>query len=218
MKKKIIIYGISDFAKLLTTYLQEVYEIECYTVEKKYITTDVFLGKPVVPFENIEEKFSPNMYSFFVAVGYSQINKVRERIFLEIKEKHYSLVSYIHPTSIISKDVNIKDNTFIFENVVIQPFSKVEENIVIWSNATICHDCIIEKNCFIGSNACVNGFVKIGKNTFIGANSTIRNNITIGKYNIIGAGCTILGNTCSNSVYKSLEVNRLDIAPEKIII
>lgn len=216
--KKIIVYGIGDFAKLLSIYLKEEYEIVCYTVEKAYFQANIFLGKPVIPFEDIEKFFKPDAYSFFVAIGYTKVNTIRERIVQEVKSKNYHLVSYVHPSSKISNDVEIKENTFVFENVVIQPFSRCEENIIIWSNATICHDCIIGKNCFIGSNACINGFAKINRNAFIGANATIRNNITIGEYNIIGAGCTILGDTCSNSVYKSLEVNRLDIAPEKIII
>ncbi len=218
MKEKIIIYGIGKFPQLLSIYLQDKFDIVGYTVEKEYLSQNQFLEKPVIAFEDIEKEYNPKEFSCFVAIGYSYINKLRERIVKEVKAKKYNLVSYVHPSSIIAKDVEIKENTFIFENVTIQPFTKLEENLIIWSNATICHDTIIEKNCFIGANSCINGFVKIGQNSFIGANSTIRNNISIGKFNIIGAGCTILENTENNKVYKSKNPILLDINSEKINI
>lgn len=216
--KKIIIYGTSEFSKLISFYLKDKYEIACYTVEKKYLANEVFQNKPVVAFENIEKHYNPNEYDFFVAIGYSFINKLRERIAEQVEAKGYDLISYTHPTSKISNDVEIKKNTFIFENVVIQPFVKLEENIIIWSNATVCHDSIIEKNCFIGANACINGFSKIGKNSFIGANSTIRNDISIGNYNIVGAGCTILKDTKDKTVYRSQAIQLLDIQPIDVTI
>lgn len=216
--KKIIVYGINDFAKLLSLYLEEQYEIVCYTIEEKFLTIDSFLGKPVVAFEKIETFFNVSEYSFFVAIGYSQVNKLRERILNDVKAKNYSLVSYVHPSCVISKNVEIKDNIFIFENVVVQPFSKLEENLIIWSNATICHDSIVEKNCFIGSNACINGFCKIGNNSFIGSNSTIRNGITIGKYNVVGAGCTVLSNTDDFKVCKCNNLQFIEVSPEDLRI
>lgn len=209
--EKIIIFGNSDFAYLASIYLKEQYEIVAYCVDDEYVNSDTFLNKPLLPFSCLGKLYPKDEYSIFIAIGYKKINSVREKIYNKIHEKGYKCISYIHPTAAIAKDFVVKENTFILENVTIQPNVQIEQNTIIFSNAVICHNTKIGANSFIAASACINGFVNVGANVFLGANSTIRNNISIGNKCLIGAGCTALGDLKDNSVCKSAENILLNI-------
>ena len=50
-------------------------------------------------------KFSP--------ISYRKINRIRAKIFLEIKEKGYELITYIHPTVVVTSGIKIGENYFV---------------------------------------------------------------------------------------------------------
>ena len=174
-------------------------------VDDEYLNADIFLDKPLVGLSVLNQLYPPDEYEIFIAVGYKKINTIREQIFNKVKEKGYKCVSYIHPTAVIAKDFVLNENTFILENVTIQPNVQIGQNTIIFPNAVVCHDSKIGANSFIASSVCINGFVEAGSNIFLGANSTIRNNISIGNKCLVGAGCTVLKDLKDNSVCKSAE-------------
>ena len=49
-------------------------------VDKEYLNEDNFCGKPVIELNNINNKFSFEKYSFFVALGYNNLNEIRKKI------------------------------------------------------------------------------------------------------------------------------------------
>jgi len=201
--EKVIIFGTGDIAQIAYLYLSEEkkYEVVSFTVDKNYLKNETLFNLPVVPFEDIQEKYSPDEYKMFIPLGYSRLNKLREQKFKEAKEKGYNLISYIHPKATVASNVKIGENCFIFEDNTIQPFVTIEDNCILWSGNHIGHHSIIKANCFISSHVVISGGCEIGENTFIGVNATIRDHIKIGKFNVIGAGSLILTNTKDNSVY-----------------
>jgi len=216
--KKIIIFGIGSFAKLVSFYLQEKYEIIAYSTHQDFILNDTFLNKPLIAFEDIEINYPPSKYNFFIAIGYSKMNSIRERIYNLVKLKGYDCISYIHPSATITSGFIATENTLILENTVIQPFVHIGKNVIIWANSTICHDCIINDHVFIASNCCINGFVEIKNNVFIGAGATIRDKIIIGEKSLIGAGCTVLNSLPKEFVCKAQNNTILSVDANTITI
>lgn len=203
-KKKLIIFGNTNYARLVAHYLKQEYEICGFTVDKAYIEGNTFEDKPLIDFESIIDLYPPQEYKMFVAVGYSKRNKLREEIYKRVKNKGYSCINYIHPSCIVPYDIIIGENCILFENVVVQPFVQLANNIIIWSNATVCHDSRICDNVFIGSNACINGFVIVKNNVFLGANSTIRDHVQVEEETLVGCGVAINQNTEKKQVLKAL--------------
>lgn len=201
--QKVIIFGTGDISQIAHLYLSEDdrYEVVAFTMDKEYIKEDSFFGLPVVPFANLEEKFSQDEYKLFITLGYTKINKLREQKFLEAKEKGYSFISYIHPKATVASNAKIGENCFVFEDNTIQPFVTIEDNCILWSGNHIGHHSTIKANCFIASHVVISGGCEIGENTFIGVNATLRDHIKVGKSNVIGAGALILGDTEENKVY-----------------
>ena len=216
--KKAIIFGTGDFGQIVHFYLKNDsnYEVIAFTANQSYINADKLLGLPILPFENIESVFPPSKFEMFIAVPYSKMNKVREKIFNEAKEKGYKLLTYINSKAIVCADIEIGENCFVLENNVIQPFVKIGDNVILWSGNHIGHHSRIDNNCFVASHVVISGKVRIEKNCFIGVNATVRDGITIKKECIIGAGTVILDNTKEKQVYTTSSTKLLDITSDKI--
>ena len=201
--KKAIIFGTGSFAEVAYFYLtnDSEYEISAFTATKEYIKNNkTFLELPLVSFEKIEASFPPDKYEMFIAIGYANLNKIREKFYNEAKIKGYKLLTYISSKAAVwTRDIG--DNCFIMENNTIQPFVKIGNNVVIWSGNHIGHHSIIEDHCFISSHVVICGHCRIKSYTFLGVNSTIRDSVTIEKENIIGANALILKDTKERQVY-----------------
>ena len=180
-------------------------------MDQEFIKENSFKGLPIISFNIIEKKFSPDKYKMFAPIGYSQVNSLREKKFIEARDKGYDFISYVHPKATISSNAKIGKNCFIFEDNTIQPYVTIEDNCILWSGNHIGHHSIIRANCFITSHVVVSGGCEIGENTFIGVNATLRNHIKIGKSNVIGAGSLILNNTEDKKVFmeKSTEASKV---------
>ncbi len=205
--QKIIIFGLGDISQIANFYLSEDdnYEVVAFTVDSKYIKDKTFEKLPVIPFEEVEKKYSIIDYKMFIPLSYTKVNKLREEKFLEAKKKGYTFISYISPSATVSSNAQIGENCFIFEDNTIQPFVRIENNCILWSGNHIGHHSTIKENCFIASHVVISGGVEIGANSFIGVNATLKDHIKIGKSNVIGAGALILNNTENNAVYMKKE-------------
>lgn len=202
---KLIIIGDSPFAEVAYEYFtyDSPYEVVAFSVEKNYLDKDSFFDLPVVPFETLEEFYSPDEHSFFVAIVYSQLNRLRTRFYQQAKLKGYKAASYISSKSFIWQNSKIGEHCFIFENNVIQPFVTIGNNVILWSGNHVGHHTVIEDNCFISSHVVLSGFTKIGKNCFLGVNSTIVDRIEIGDDCILGASTLVLKNIENDKLIKS---------------
>ena len=202
MNNEIIIFGIGPFAKLMNYYFENDsdYKVIAFTVNKEYIIESTFEGKPVIPFENIENIYSPENYKMFCAIGYKNMRN-RKKIYDEIKRKSYSMSNFISSKSIVSKDLIKGENNVIMQNVVIEPFVKMGNNNLFWTNSLICHDCKIKNHNFFASNSTIGGFCEINNNCFIGFSSTVIDNIKIADETLIGANSLILKNTEISAKY-----------------
>ncbi|MFZ1321218.1 MAG: acetyltransferase [Ignavibacteria bacterium] len=201
--KKLIIIGNTSNARL-AKYFFEIdsdYEPSAFSVDIEYITESEFEGLPVTAFEEVEKEYPPTEYEAFVAVGYTNMNKIREDLYNKCKAKGYRMANYISSRCSFLSQFPTGDNCFILEDNTIQPFVKIGNNIVLWSGNHIGHDVTIEDHNFITSHAVVSGFVTIKRNCFIGVNATIRDGVTIAPETLIAAGAIIMKDTEEKGVY-----------------
>ena len=181
MKKKIIIFGTGELASIaLDSFnLQNQFEIECFTADKKFIKKNSFRNLPVVPFEDIEKNYSARDYQMHVALSYKELNKIREKKYLEAKNKGYTLVSFISKDIYASKNTIFGENCFILENQTIQDGVEIGDNVVIWSSNHIGHGTKIGKSTYISSQVVISGNCKIGDRCFFGVNSAVADFVNI---------------------------------------
>lgn len=203
MKKPLIILGDSAFAEVAYEYFtyDSDYEVVAFSVESSYLKRDSLFGLPIIPFEEIDQKYNPEFHFFYAAIVYSKLNRLRTRLYQQAKAKGFQAASYISSQSSIWRNVEIGEHCFIFEDNTVQPFVKIGNNVVLWSGNHIGHHSTIKDNCFISSHVVISGFCEIGENSFLGVNSTIANNIKIGRENWLAPNTTILKNTPEKALY-----------------
>lgn len=203
MKRKLVIVGTGGFAEVAQYVFERdsAYTVVAFTVNATHIKAGTFCEKPVVTFEEVEKLYPPEDHDMFVAVGYSQLNQLRARLFHEAKAKGYRLASYISSKATTWDTFRHGENCFVFEHNNIQPFATVGDNVILWSGNHIGHHSRIDDHCFLASHIVVSGYCHIGEKTFIGVNVTFRDAIRVGKRNLIGAGALIMKSTADDEVY-----------------
>ena len=212
--KNLLIVGNSAFAEIAFEYFthDSPYEVVAFSVESAYLNSDTFCGLPVVDFASVESLYSPLTHDVFVAVTYTQLNRLRLRLSSQAKNKGYNLASYISSKAFVWSNVSIDEHCFIFEGNIIQPFVTIGKNVVLWSGNHIGHHSKIADNCFISSHVVISGFCAIGEFSFIGVNSSIANNISIGPDNWLGPASLVTSDTPPRALLKnrSSELSKVD--------
>ena len=129
---KVIIFGIKDTAELAHYYLtnDSEHEVVAFSLNKDYIESETFHGLPVLPFEDIEDKLPPSRFKFFAPMTGKGMNKNREKIYNQCKQKGYELISYVSSKATVCNN-QIGDNCFI------GPFVEIQKNLVIKQNTRI---------------------------------------------------------------------------------
>lgn len=201
--KDVVIFGLGDFARVAQVYLDadSPYSVAGFTANGEHVESDEFRGLPLVAFEELEQRFPPEKYAMFVAIGFSRVNKGRAGVYEECKQRGYELVSYVNSKAIQWGEVEIGDNCFVFEANVIQPFVRIGNDVVLWSGNHIGHDVTIGDHCFIASHAVLSGNVEIGPYCFVGVNATFRDGVKVAPECIIGAGAVIMHDTEPGEVF-----------------
>jgi sugar O-acyltransferase (sialic acid O-acetyltransferase NeuD family) len=214
MSGKVVLVGDSLFAEIACEYFthDSAYEVVGFAVEREYRKRDELFGLPVVDFESLPDRFPPGEHSVYVAMVYTQLNRLRSRLAGAAKELGYSLASYVSSRAFVWRNVEFGEHCFVFENNVLQPFVKVGNNVVLWSGNHIGHHTRIGDNCFIASHVVVSGSVDVGENSFLGVNATLVNDITIGRDAWIGPDVTLTRDAPPGGVYRPARSELRDIS------
>jgi sugar O-acyltransferase (sialic acid O-acetyltransferase NeuD family) len=200
--KDIVVFGTGPVAELAAFYFREDAgrRVAAFTVDAAYATAATFADLPLVPFEAIEARFPPANHDVFVALAYTQLNRLRRAKVEEAKARGYGIAHYVSRRATRFSTFEEAENQFILEDNTIQPFARVGRNVTLWSGNHIGHHSTIAEDVFIASHVVVSGGVTVGARSFIGVNVTIRDHVTIGADCVIGAGALVLRDIPDGSV------------------
>jgi sugar O-acyltransferase (sialic acid O-acetyltransferase NeuD family) len=189
---KVVIFGLLDTAELAHYYLENdsEHEVVAFTVNKEYLKVNEFRGLPVIAFEHIETLYPSQEYHLFAPMTAKNMNKLREKVYNEGKEKGYSFITYVSSKATIC-DNEIGENCFILEDNTIQPFTKIGNNVVLWSGNHIGHHGIIKDHVFFTSHVVLSGHCIVESHCFFGVNATIRDYTHLAKGSLIAMGASL---------------------------
>lgn len=200
---KVVLFGAGKIADVVYHQLthDSPHEVIAFSVDGEYIRQKEKWGLPVLPFEDIQNTYSPDDFKMLVAVGYQDLNRLRARKYLEAKEKGYELISYVSSRASNVSNVEIGDNCLILENAVLQPCSKMGNDVFFWNGNHLGHHASIADHCYVAGQVVISGSAVIGEYCFLGVNATIGHEVTIGRESFIGAGALITKTALPKSVY-----------------
>jgi sugar O-acyltransferase (sialic acid O-acetyltransferase NeuD family) len=200
---KVVLFGVLDTAELAHYYLEHdsEHEVVAFTVNREYIQEDSFRGLPLVAFEDLETLFPPHQYSFFAPLTARNMNRNREKIYLEAKAKGYPFISYISSKATIFDRGVVGENCFILEDNTIQPFTTIGNNVVLWSGNHIGHHGQIQDHVFFTSHVVLSGHCTVESYSFFGVNATIRDYTRIAQGTLVGMASAITKETEEWGIY-----------------
>ena len=217
MKDKIIIFGAGKISEVISAYflLDNKFEICAYAVDANYKKSEIFLGKPLITEQEAINNYSPKDYSFFIALGYHNNNKLRKEKYQFFKSKGYRFVNYIDKK--IRIDIEVGENVFLMDDVLLQPKVKIGNNVFIFGGAMVGHHSIIKDNCWITGGALIGGSVFIGDSTFLAMGTTVGHETQIGKNCFLGANILVSKNLPDNSVVIKPDTDILRLNTEQFL-
>lgn len=203
MAKPLVLIGAGEFAQIACEYFQHDGEREviAFAVEREYRSHATLADRPVVAYEELEALYPPSEVDAFVAVPASQLNRLRSRFYQELKGRGYQFATYISSRAFVWRNAELGENSFIFENNVIQPFVRIGNNCILWSGNHVGHRTVVRDNVFVASHAVISGYCEIGENSFVGVNATFNDGVKIAADCVIGSGALVVRDTEPGRVY-----------------
>lgn len=191
--KDLVIFGAGKIAEVVYYYARHEcgLNVKAFTVDATFAQGTGFDGLPLIAFEEIAEKFPPSEYDMFIALGYHDMNRLREQKCREAIAKGYKLISVISPKANVPSNVVVGANCFIMPPAIIHPCVTIEDNTFVWSGALVGHHSHIGANNWITSGANIGGGVTIGSNCFLAMNATIAHSVKLGHACFIGANALV---------------------------
>lgn len=210
--EKLVIFGTGDIAQIAAFYFERdgIADVAAFTVDDQYRDGDVFEGRPLVSFEEAPGHFDPDEFTMFVALSYTEMNRLRERKVAEAKQAGYRLMSYVSPDCTYRSQFPPGENAFIFEDNTIQPFVQIGDNVTLWSGNHIGHHSVIGDHNFVSSHVVISGHCSVEPHCFLGVNSTVAHGVTLAEGTLLGAGAVIAKDTEPDGVYVPPRSTKLD--------
>ncbi len=201
---KVIIFGNLDSASLAHFYLEHdsPHKVAAFSVSLSYMPdTSSFEGLPLVPFEEVEQHYSPAEYVFFAPMSYRKMNRPREAIYQQIKAKGYPLISYVSSRATVFPGTPIGENCFILENNTIQPYATIGNNVMMGCGNHIGHHSQIKDHVFLSAQVVLGGHCIVEPYCFLGLNATVRDYLHIAEGTMVAMSAAITKDTEPWSAY-----------------
>lgn len=189
--QRLILIGCGGTAEMMADCFESsgAYEVVAFAVEKRYLQPS-FMGRPVVSYEDMERKFHKKEYKFFVAIGETDLNRLRFRFYSDLVARGWTPASFIAASAQISARAKLGPHCFIGENTVIQAHCVVGANVIALPHCYIAHHAHIGDNVFAAGGAVISGFASLGNFSFVGANASVSNCISLAADCVVGIGCS----------------------------
>lgn len=154
---------------------------------------------------DVEEIARKNI-SFLFVIGIGQ-NDIRH----SIADEHPCIPYYtaIHPSAVVSIDVEIGPGTVVMPNAVVNTGTKIEKHCIINTGATVDHDCLIGSFAHLSPGVHLSGMVRIGEGTWLGVGASVVNNLCICGNCIIGAGAIVISDLDTKGTYVGVPAKKI---------
>lgn len=200
---KAIIFGTENFAQMLLSYLQEIkVDVQAFCVDDNYVKERFFCRKEVVAFSDLAERFPPEQYDIYIAIGYTRMGHLRQEIAKKVQRLGYSTPNYVHPSAYISDSSRIiGTGNIVMERAIIGAMSTIGEGNLIWAGANIGHNASVGNWNTMSLSAVLCGFSTVEDYCFCGANSCVRDSCIIARETLVGANAYISHDTKPGQVF-----------------
>ena len=150
------------------------------------------LGVPVLGGDDVVRNHAPGDVALVNGVGSTEPSQRRKDLYRHFSDAGYAFVCVVHPSAVISGEVDIADGAQVMAGTVVQPGCRIGANAILNTRASVDHDCVIGAHAHIAPGAVLGGNITIGDGSHIGAGSSVIQNIQIGADVLVAAGACVV--------------------------
>lgn len=163
----------------------------------------------MIAFEDIKTLYPNEDIAVVIAIGYTEMNAIREKVYGDCRKQGFLICGYISPrANVYSSDIG--EGTIVRTGAHIGVNVSLGDGCIVNQGVTLTHDIKAESFCFFGACSVFGGGITIGSHCFFGLNCTIKNHLKIADKTLIGAGSVLLHDTEPLGVYVGNPARRLD--------
>lgn len=211
----IVIQGTGKLGQMVFHLLSqdEDHRVVAFTADQQYCTDDELLGVPLVPFDEIEERYPPGKVGMLSVLGGLGGWAARKLLYDRATAKGYRHLNYVHPTVVVQGNHTLGDNNIIFPFAVIGFDGTMRSNNVVRERVYLGHDFEIGDHTFLGVGATIGGGVRMGSGCYVAMGSTITNDVTVGDGAFVGIGSLLLRDAEPHAKYYGHPAKKVSPTP-----
>lgn len=201
----LVILGLGDIADMAFTFFTEdsAFDIVAYTVDEAYRHRTEFHDRPVVPYEVLRGHYDPAEVTMFVAAGYGENNRTRDRLIARARADGWSFASYV-ASRVGIWDATVGRNCMVHDGNVLQPGARIGDGTILCPNCVVGENTAVGACCYVGPIAVIGAYVDIGDRCVVGPQAHVASHVSVGHTSFIGA---------SSRVYARLPAHSLLLEP-----
>jgi UDP-perosamine 4-acetyltransferase len=158
--------------------------------------------------DDVVSEFPPSEIQLVNGLGSVGLPVKRQQIFERFKGMGYRFATVIHPSAVLSSDVELGEGAQVIAGVVIQPGSRIGINSIINTSASVDHDCIIADHVHIAPGVTLSGGVKVGECSHIGTGATLIQGISIGSACLVAAGAVVTKDIADGAMVRGVPARK----------
>jgi acetyltransferase EpsM len=196
-KNQVVVWGAGGHAKVAAEILRfNQIEVAAFIDDENPPRAgESFCGAKIS--SNADRFYERGIRKAFIAIGDNLARAGKARLAETIG---FKLISAVHPSAVISQDVELGRGSIVMAGAVINPGTVLGTNVIVNTLASIDHDCRIGDTVHISPGVHIAGGVTVGHLTWVGIGATIIDNVMVDEEVIVGAGAVVLKNVQPNVV------------------
>lgn len=188
--KGIIVYGAGGHSKVVIDAIESAFRgnpISGIVDDNDELHGRKYSGYPVLG--GFDELLARKNCRVVIAIA---LNDARKDLYAKVAQLGYEIISVVHPSAQIARDVTIGPGSMVMALAVLNPGVTIGTGVIVNTGAIIEHDCIVHDFVHIGPGTVFAGAVEVGENSFIGIGARVLPSVQIGAGATVAAGSVVI--------------------------
>jgi len=189
----LVLAGSGGHAKIVIDIIELVGVHKIIGITTQDSKLDSFQGYPVLGSDaELPKLFKQGIRYAAVGVGGYRDNERRKIVFSHIKGLGFNVISAVHPSAIIARDVQIGEGSVVCAGVVLNPGVSIGENVIVVTGSLVDHESIVDNHVLIAGGVSVGANVHIQEEALLAIGSTVVSGKVVGKNSLVAAGAVVV--------------------------
>jgi sugar O-acyltransferase (sialic acid O-acetyltransferase NeuD family) len=202
--------GINTFATAFAELLRDEGDLEpvAFTVHRDFAVGPEHAGLPLVPTDELVERFPPSHNRALVPLGFRRMMSFRAEMCELLEGFGYSLTPWISRRANVWSRLEPGPNSIIMPGATVLPYARLGRDVAVRPNVMVSHHCELADHVTLANGVVLGGGSSIGANSWVGLGAVIRDQVTIARRTFVGAGAVVTADTEEDGIYIGVPARR----------